>query len=129
MLENLIGLHQKSAIPHGVKKLVFLGEAVHKHLEQVGCYLLPARALQWDRALLAYGFVNAGKHRKLVVHDDLAGIQHSLSSKATKREECDKRVKCAINFDVIERLDRLCTRDVRRVDSFRTKQEHNPMSF
>jgi len=74
VLENLVVLHQKATISHGVKKLVFLSEAVQEHLEEVSGDLLAARAVEFNLALLAQGFVNAGKHREFVIHDDLAGV-------------------------------------------------------
>ncbi|MBZ9817387.1 MULTISPECIES: hypothetical protein [unclassified Mesorhizobium] len=103
-LLDLVGRYKRAAVTHSKQQFILVREPVHEELENVSRHFLASRAVSRNMPLLADGLVDAGEHVEFVTRDDLAGIQHSLSSsKATKREECDKRVNSAINHNVIGR--------------------------
>ncbi|WP_201411878.1 hypothetical protein [Mesorhizobium sp. J8] len=101
-LLDLVGRYKRASITHGKQEFILLRQPVHKEFEDVDGNFLATRTVCGNTPLLADAPVYAGKHFEFVTRDDLARIQHSLSSlKATKRKECGKRVNSAINYDVI----------------------------
>ncbi|WP_181178375.1 hypothetical protein [Mesorhizobium sp. B4-1-3] len=95
LLERL--LSSREAIPAGVEQFFLARQPVHKHLHQMRSGALGLRGFRGNAIVLADGPAHPRQHMDFGGPQKLTGVQHSpSSSKATKREQCDKRMNFAI---------------------------------